>query len=157
MLIVFVSACSSIENFEKPEADLIGYVMDKSEKRMLVISKEPQNFNDTGGLEEFYDATWLSNVSDDIEIGKLVKVWYKGGVAESYPSQAELGKYEIIEAQKPKGADLSIDQVIRDALKTKEQLVAIRSIHYSRENDQWAIEFKQIFEEDDFIVRIEDK
>ena len=156
ILIVLSSACSTVDTSEQ-EPDLIGYVMEKTEDRMLVVSQEPQDFSQTGGVKEFYNATWLSNVQADIAIGELVKVWFEGGVAESYPSQTKLGKFEIIKTERPEGADLSTDQVIRKALMELEQLVAIRSLQYDREKDRWDIEFKTIFEEEDLTIHVKDE
>lgn len=156
MSLVFVVACSSTDQIDQREADLIGYVMEKTDHGMLVISKEPQDFSETGGVSEFYEATWLSNVPDHIEIGELVSVWYEGSVAESYPGQAKLGKVDVIQADILKGADLSAAEVIRAALKINGQTAAVRSIHYEHEDDQWEIVFKDLMSEDVFTIQVED-
>src|SRR5690625_1173771 len=80
----------------KPGADgephIHGYVMEKADGRILVISKEAQDFSDTGGISNFYDAIFLRNAPDDVEVGHEVRVWYDGPVEESYPAGGGVGK-----------------------------------------------------------------
>ncbi|MGP4077256.1 DUF3221 domain-containing protein [Halobacillus sp. K22] len=64
-LLFFVAGCSGVLK-EKPYIE--GYVTDKEDGRILVVSPEPKDANDNGNAD-FYDALWGSDAPDRIEIG----------------------------------------------------------------------------------------
>ena len=76
--------------------------------RILVVDPVAQDFSDTGGIEEFYNAIWFSNAPQEVEPGNKVEVWFDI-VAESYPGQSEALDIKIIQEEVPEGADLSPD------------------------------------------------
>lgn len=123
-----------------------GYVVGKEAGRILVVDSTPKDFSSTGGLSEFYNAIWFSNVEESIEIGDKVQVWYDI-VAESYPGQAEAIKTAIIETQKTDDSDLTEAQAIQRALLSDEissqNISVILSTAYDAANDKWTVNIKQ--------------
>lgn len=153
---IFLISCSSSHQGDLENADLIGYVIDKTEQGMLVVSEEPIDFSETGGKSEYYEATWLSETPDDIEIGELVAVWFDGPVAESYPMQATLGQIKVVSKEPPDGADLSVAEALREAIDIQGQTAAIKEIFYDQELDRWSITFKDLMSENESTIFVED-
>ncbi|WP_017754731.1 YobA family protein [Calidifontibacillus oryziterrae] len=123
-----------------------GYVVGKENGRILVIDPIPQDFSSSGGISEFYNAIWFSNVDDNIEIGEKVQVWFDI-VAESYPGQAEATKTAVMETEKPGNSDLTEAQAIQRALQSDEissqNITVILTTDYDATNDKWKVEVKQ--------------
>jgi hypothetical protein len=55
----------------------------------------------TGGVKEFFDAVWISNIPQDVKVGQKVQVWFEGAVATSYPGQAMTNKISILPSNEP--------------------------------------------------------
>jgi len=142
------------------EPGITGYVMQRDNDRILVISQAPKDFSANGGVKEFYDAIWFSKAPKDVKIGDRVKVWYEY-VAESYPGQSEVKHIEVIASQKPDGADLTESEVLSKALKSKEvnagETIVAKSISYDAEADVWKVEMKEVMGEKIYNLQIEDK
>lgn len=150
---IFILGCGPNQDNEVPdsiqsdapdyEAGITGYIMDKRDGRILVVSPEKQDFSSTGGMSEFYDAIWFSKPPDTAEIGMKVKVWYEI-VLQSYPGQAEVTHLEIIPSPKPKGAKLTESEALAKALSTQRinRVVTVKSIEYSSKSNEWIIELK---------------
>ena len=111
-----VVACGIEGADEQSEADIIGYVLDKTDGSIFVVSKQTQDFSANDGLDEYYDAIWLSDAPKHIEIGEQVKIWYDGPVQESYPMGGKVGKLEVVLGNKHEGADWSEAQAIAKAI-----------------------------------------
>lgn len=146
---------------EDQYSSMVGYVMDvDSAGRILVVDPVAQDFSDTGGIEEFYNAIWFSNAPQEVEPGNKVEVWFDI-VAESYPGQSEALDIKIIQEEVPEGADLSPDQALNRLLTQEEvnRLVVVKSIRYQKEQDQWMILLKEILFEDSEVLEytVEDK
>lgn len=170
ILVLFLTqlllGCSSnnISDDEKKapsgEAGIIGYVMQKDNERILVISQAAQDFSSTGGVKEYYDAIWFSNAPKDVEVGDKVKVWYDI-VAESYPGQSEAKHIEVISSQKPNGANLTESEALNKALESEEikanDLTVLKSIVYNKQTDRWNVELKEIWSEKTYNVQVTDK
>lgn len=124
------------------EPGMTGYVMAKEDERILVVDPVSQDFSSTGGVNEFYDAIWFSNIPEEIKEGDKVKVWFDA-VAESYPGQSEAISIEVIVAPRPDGADLDESEAINKALHSGEINTSwptvLKSIKYNKEADAWDI------------------
>ncbi len=156
---VSVTGCDIGKVQQPPEepAGMEGYVTDIEENRILVVSIETEDFSDRGGVEEFYNAIWFSNVSDGIKAGDFVKVWFDA-VAESYPGQSKAIHVEVVQEQKPEGANLSKSEALNKALRShKKGGYAVRSILYDQETDKWNIRLKAVMGEKEYDIDIEDK
>src|SRR5690554_5936266 len=69
-------------------SSMVGYIMDiDSGGRILVVDPVAQDFSNTGGVDEFYNAIWFSDAPQEVELGERVEVWFDA-VAESYPGQS---------------------------------------------------------------------
>lgn len=166
LLTLSLLGCNSnnIRDDEKkaPSVDpgIIGYVMQKDNKRILVISQRAQDFSSTGGVNEYYDAIWFSNAPNAVEVGDKVKVWYDI-VAESYPGQSEAKHIEVISSQKPNGANLTESEALKKALASEKikakDLTVLKSIVYDKQADRWNVELKEIWSDKIDIIQIEDK
>jgi hypothetical protein len=141
------------------EAGIIGYVMDKQNEGILVVSHEAQDFSSTGGVEAYYNAIWFSNAPKDIRVGDQVKVWYDF-VRESYPGQSEIKHIEVVSSSKADGADLTESEALSEALTSPQiksnGLYAVKSIAYDKQADIWNIEIKEIGEENSYHIQIQD-
>lgn len=153
ILMMVIASCSN----EDEEPTIIGYVIDKLDNQMLVVSKDPQDFSDDGGIAEYYDAISLSEVPVEVNVGELVKVWVEGPIAESYPMQAKAGKVEIVNIANPDGADMTQSEVIQQAIEEVDRTVAIRNIKFDKEADIWKLELREIIDESVFEVEISDE
>ena len=144
------------------EPGMTGYVMAKENERILVVDPVSQDFSSTGGVNEFYDAIWFSNIPEEIKEGDKVKVWFDA-VAESYPGQSEAIKIEVVPATRPNGADLDESEAINKALHSGEITTSwptvLKSIKYNKETDTWDIEMRETIGEQlqTFNIQIKDE
>jgi len=156
---VFLWGCTIGEQQEIPDTEpgIIGYVMDMSDGRILVISSEVQDFSATGGIEEFYNAIWFSKAPENIKIGDQVRVWFDS-VAESYPGQSEVKHIEVMPEEKPDGADLSESEAINKAVISYEKHhLAVKSLVFIKESDKWQIKLKDVMNDLEYDIEIEDE
>jgi hypothetical protein len=142
------------------EPGIVGYVMQKENERILVISQESRDFSANGGVKEYYDAIWFSNVPKDIKVGEKVKVWYDF-VRESYPGQSEVKDIEVVSSEKPKGAKLTEAEVLLMALTSQEvkvsDLLVVKEIEYDSQAARWNVELKEIWSDKIVRIQISDK
>jgi hypothetical protein len=165
---IFILGCGPIQENEVSdsiqsdapdyEAGITGYIMDKRDGRILVVSPEKKDFSSTGGMSEFYDAIWFSNPPNIAEIGMEVKVWSEL-VLQSYPGQAEVTHLEIIPSPKPKGAKLTESEALAKALSTQRinRVLTVKSIEYSSKSNEWFIELKDTNDYEVITLRVKDK
>ncbi|MPW27231.1 DUF3221 domain-containing protein [Alkalibaculum sp. M08DMB] len=141
LLLLSLSGC-------KGDPGMIGYVIQRENDRILVVDTIAQDFSETGGLDEFYNAIWFANAPEDVNIGDKVKVWFDI-VAESYPGQSTVKYIEVVNFEKPSGANLSETEALHKVLTSDEnninQLVAVSSIEYNRDTGKWKIILKDIW------------
>ena len=155
-LLIFLFAGCSVDQTDgvpgasDKEPGMTGYVMAKENERILVVDPVSQDFSSTGGVNEFYDAIWFSNIPEEIKEGDKVKVWFDA-VAESYPGQSEAIKIEVVPASRPDGADLDESAAINKALYSGEITTSwptvLKSIEYNKETDTWKISIRETVEE----------
>lgn len=145
---------------EKPGIE--GYVVKTEANKILVVSSEPKDYSSTGGVKEFYDAIWFSNVSKDVELGQKVKVWFKT-IEESYPGKSQANKVSILPSKKPEGANLSDAEVIKQFFTTESDIIkglsvpVIKAVAYDRKSDHWNIHLQDVDGESDLKFQVIDK
>lgn len=136
---------SKTQDTKKNEPGIMGYVVDKENGRILVVSSEAQDFSSNGGVSEFYEAIWFSNAPDDINIGDKVSVWFNI-VLESYPGQSEIQDIKVIPGEKPEGANLNESEALYRALTSTEMdftfFPVVKSIEYNNASKEWTIQLK---------------
>lgn len=142
-------------------SSMVGYIMDiDSGGRILVVDPVAQDFSNTGGVDEFYNAIWFSDAPQEVELGERVEVWFDA-VAESYPGQSGVKDLEVITEEVPEGANLSPTQALNRLLTQEEgsRFTAVQSIPYDKEQDQWTIRLKELMTEDPQVLEytIEDE
>lgn len=148
MLMVLLIGCNSISEPLNSQS-MTGYVMDREGERILVVDDEAQDFSSTGGVSEFYNAIWFSKAPSEIKEGDFVKVWFDM-VAESYPGQSEAIKVEVVEQEKPKGANLTKSEALHKLLTSdefKKDLYGVSSIEYNEKEDTWNIALKNLLDD----------
>ncbi|NOU68777.1 DUF3221 domain-containing protein [Paenibacillus sp. LMG 31461] len=140
-----------------------GYITKVENNRILVVSSKPKNYSSTGGVKEFYDAVWVSNVPNEVKVGQQVQVWFQGGVLTSYPGQARSAKISFITSEKPINATLLEEQVVEQAINTQAYaditIFVIKEVKYDESADKWQIRFKNgklNTEEQEQIIEIPD-
>lgn len=155
---IVLAACTT-----KKDPDIHGYVLERINGNIFVVSKHAHDFSENGGVSEFYDAIVLDNAPSDVDVGHEVRVWYKGPVRESYPLGGSVGSLEIVEIAKPEGANLTREEAIKKALETiiESNFIAITEVEFDDQNHTWKISYKPIeYYEDEppelQIVEIED-
>ena len=149
-------------DFNETKPGISGYIVSKEGGRILVVSSEPKDFSDTGGLKEFYEAVFVSNVQQEVKIGQKVSVWFDGPILESFPAQAKAKNISVFPSKKPDGADLSESEVIRMALEkldqSKEIIPAIKAVSYDEKSDTWDVLIKDtMFENKEYQVQVKDR
>lgn len=157
LLAVSLLGCSSDNS--KDEAGITGYVMNKENDRILVVSSEAQDFSANGGVNEFYNAIWFSKAPKDIKTGEKVMVWFDI-VAESYPGQSEVKEIAIVPSQLPEGASLTEADALNKALASEaieNQVLAVKSIEYNSQEDSWNIKLKETLSDKVYDIKVEDK
>jgi hypothetical protein len=152
IVLALLSACGIIgegTGSANDEPGITGYVMAVEGERILVVATEAQDFSDTGGVNEFYDAIMFANVPEDIRIGDKVHVWYDE-VAESYPGQSTAKRIEKVPPVHPEGADLTDSDVLHHVLTTNEivGVAAVQSIDYDPQADTWTVKIKDVMMDD---------
>lgn len=160
LLLLLVSGCNNSFSFFRSNPDITGYVMDKYDDAILVINTEAKDFSQTGGVEEFYEAVWVSNITESVNLGDQVEVWFEGGVAESYPDQAEMGQLNVIESPVPEGADFSESKALSIALSEEgfeTESLAVRSITYDDAEGLWRIELRDVHSYEDYVILVYDE
>jgi hypothetical protein len=136
------------------------YVMELSNKRMLVVASVPAVFGKNGGDPDFFSAIYFQfpDASKKLKVGQRVIVEASGPIMESYPGQGTALYVEVLPEYKPEGADLSESQVIEKSLNTlKDQqgVVAVRDVSFDEDLDEWSISLKQ--NENNFEVKVKDR
>lgn len=158
MLLLAVSFAGCLGNTPNTDPGMTGYVMQRDAERILVIDTEAQDFSETGGIDEFYNAIWFSDAPDNIVIGENVNVWFDV-VADSYPGQAKAEHIEVIPSEKPDNADLTEAEALHKALMSLESdagNLVVRSIEYEDEDKLWTIELKELWEEGTRTIEVDD-
>ncbi|MBU8907691.1 DUF3221 domain-containing protein [Desertibacillus haloalkaliphilus] len=135
------------DNEEIANPDIVGYVTNKRENHILVVSIEAQDFSETGGADEFYDASWVSttHVDEEVDIGERVEVWFDGGVNESYPTQAAAKQINILESNQPKGAEMTEQEAIAQVIAQLDDAdehtaIIVKKVSFNPETLLWEIE-----------------
>lgn len=145
---------------EKPGIE--GYIVKTEENEILVVSSESKDYSSTGGVKDFYNAIWFSNVSKDVELGQKVQVWFKT-IAESYPGKSQASKIVILPSKKPEGANLSDAEVIKQFFTTESDIIkglsipVIKAVLYDRKSDHWNIHLQDANEKSDLKFQVTDK
>jgi len=165
-LLIFLFAGCSVDQPDgvpaapDKEPGMTGYVMAKDNERILVVDPVSQDFSSTGGVNEFYDAIWFSNIPEEIKEGDKVKVWFDA-VAESYPGQSEAIRIEVLPAPMPDGADLDESAAINKALHSGEITTSwptvLKSIEYNKGTDTWEISIIEMVEEPEKTLNLQIK
>ena len=136
------------------------YVMNKKDNRILVVSTEKKDFSSTGGVKEYYDATWLSNITNEIKIGQQVQFEIDGMVLDSYPGQAKAKEVSVVPILKPEASRLSVDEAVNHALTSSEvdrnKVMVVISIRYYQESKVWEIDLKETMGDREFTIRVND-
>lgn len=156
LLILLVSGCSA----DIPDTDpgMTGYVMKTEGGRILVVDPVAQDFSSTGGIDEFYNAIWFSNVPDSISEGDKVNVWFDV-VAESYPGQSEALAVEVLPSPRLDRANLNESEALHKALAAQEPdtaVAVVKSIKYEEEIGIWIIELQDVFSGEGHTIEVED-
>jgi len=148
VLMALLAGCNS-KNENPDSQSMTGYVMDKEGERILIVDDDTQDFSSTGGVKEFYNAIWFSEAPSEIREGDFVEVWFDMG-AESFPGQSQAIKVEVVEQEKPKGADLTKSEALHKLLTSdefKKDLYGVSSIKYNEKEDTWNIALKNLLDD----------
>ncbi len=161
LVAVGLVACniSAEKQNEHKKPDIFGYILDKSGQSIFVVSKDAEDFSDNDGVDEYYDAIWLSDAPKNLKIGQLVKVWYDGPIQESYPAGGKVGEIEVVTVANTKGAILKETEALKKAVEIRKPNgnLAVRSIEFDKVEKTWEIEWKQIPYGDGLTTEVNDE
>lgn len=93
LIIVLLTACTPMT---PPDGE--GYILEVSDGSILVIDAQilDKSWNDI--FEEYTgSAIQLSTRKKNLKPGQRIRYWVNGGVNDSYPSQAEAKRIEVID------------------------------------------------------------
>jgi hypothetical protein len=151
----------SIDNELQPSSEYMTkgyYVMDKKDNKILVVSTERQNFSATGGMDEYYDAVWLSDAPEEIEIGQQVQFEIDGMMLQSYPGQARAKTVLATAIQDPEASELSVEEALRRALISGEvegnKVLVVLSIRHFENSDSWEIDLKNTMNGGEYTIKV---
>lgn len=127
-LIFLLTGCSNIE----------GFIVDKEEGKILVVSTNSNDPNNSKDRAVDYPAVWISTNEKKYELGQKVKAYYDS-MEESYPGQTTSNWINILKSTKPSKADLSEQDVIQVLLDEDLQIPVIKEIIYQDNKDYWDV------------------
>lgn len=146
LILLLLTGCSNVE----------GFIVDKDEGKILVVSNNPNNPDSSKHRAEDYPAVWISTNEKKYELGQKVKAYYDS-IEESYPGQTTSHRIKILKSTKPSNADLSVQEVIQVLLNENDdlQIPVIKELTYQDNEDHWEITVMNNDEELYFLI--EDK
>lgn len=152
----------SIQQLASAELKSDGYyVMNKRDNNILLVSTKRQDFSATGGVNEFYDAIWLSNVTGNIEIGQKVQFEVDGVVLQSYPGQAQAKNVSVLIVPQPKKAKLTTEEALKRALLSDQveenNVMVLKSIKFNVQSAEWQINLKDTIFEQEYNFTVNDQ
>ncbi len=159
LTLLILTGCNSMTTVFRGTPNITGYVMDKNDEAILVVSTEPEDFSQSGGNERFFDAVWASNAPDNVAIGEEVSIWFEGGVNQSYPAQAAIGELNTLSSPTPGGADLSEAEALNKALTQEEfvdDILTLQSISYDNDEDEWTVVLEETNSYEEHTLQVED-
>ncbi|MGP4076820.1 DUF3221 domain-containing protein [Halobacillus sp. K22] len=126
------------ENPSPPE--ITGFVMEQKEDQILVVAPLDSDSDSNP------NAMWVSDAPKDRWVGKQVEVWVKGGVRESFPTQAEAEQVTVLEMSQVEGADMEAPEALSKALMEiqGDKLLAVKLILYREEEDKWEVQLTRL-------------
>jgi hypothetical protein len=158
----WLPAGPSIKKLASPELKSDGYyVMNKKDNSILLVSTTRQDFSATGGVNEFYDAIWLSNVPGNIDIGQKVQFEVDGVVLQSYPGQAQAKNVSVLTVPKPEKAKLTTEEALKRALLSDQVeengVMVLKSIRFNVQSAEWQINIKDTIFEQEYNLTVDDQ
>lgn len=75
-----------------------GYILEVAEDRVLVLEEPFANQSWTDIMEDYDgEAIWLNTRTPNLKPGQKIRYTIKGGINESYPSQADAKVIQVLE------------------------------------------------------------
>ncbi|WP_178025420.1 YobA family protein [uncultured Paenibacillus sp.] len=97
VMIMVCAGCASgpqSANFMEGE----GYILEVAEDRVLVVEEPFANQGWTDIMEDYSgEAIWLRTRTPNLKPGQKIRYTIKGGIDESYPSQADAKVIQVLE------------------------------------------------------------
>ncbi|MCD8509923.1 MAG: YobA family protein [Bacillus sp. (in: Bacteria)] len=138
---------------------IVGYVteIDELGERILVVASEAKDYSATGGDPEFYDAIWFSGAPGGVEVGSQAKVWFDE-VMTSYPGQSTAKELQVVRPLHPSGASRPQQEVIREALETKDfsGVSIVLNVVFDGDAGVWRVDLKDGITGEEVQVKVED-
>ncbi|MBM7096115.1 hypothetical protein JSY36_10135 [Bacillus sp. H-16] len=72
--IITLTGCGT--NDEDPYMFMEAYIIEKEDDTVLAVAPGSQDFSETGGVSEDYEAINFSGAGDDVLVGDYVKIEY---------------------------------------------------------------------------------
>ncbi|OAB40378.1 DUF3221 domain-containing protein [Paenibacillus antarcticus] len=99
MMVILIAGCSSKEGsaINRSPSEGEGFILEVTENRILVVEKKYMNMTWKDIMDEYVgEAIWLRTNTRNLKSGQKIHYKIKGGIDESYPSQAEAHKIKIV-------------------------------------------------------------
>lgn len=111
----------------------------------IIVAVDNQSILASSGSLTFYKTP---EVPHKLEVGQRVQIEITGGVLESYPAQAGAKYIEVLPEYVPDNAKLTEREVVKKAIEMVGEPLAIQSIQYDAERDEWKIVFLNVEQEE---------
>lgn len=151
-IMIALAGCFNLVNRDQK---ITGYVVEKSNNNILVVSETSEDLSENGGVPEFYEMIWFSNVADEINLGDKIDIWYNS-VDQSYPAKSTIKRFNIHKSNQPDGALLTESEVLKQVLTNlaiqPNQLFAIQSVQFNKVSQIWLIHFMEIWTEETLTI-----
>ncbi|MGW9125927.1 DUF3221 domain-containing protein [Paenibacillus chitinolyticus] len=165
LLVIFVLVClpgckespKSLESPEQSKSTFTGYVAEKDTKanRALLVSNSESSLM---GNEKIYDADWISGIANQVNVGEKVTVEITGMIMTSYPGQTSGTFLSKEKPEKPEGAVLEPEEVLRRAFHQEEtRIPTVKKISLDNEKNVWNVTLYDNSLHKDIEVVIEDR
>ncbi|NBI28991.1 DUF3221 domain-containing protein [Chengkuizengella marina] len=164
LILLTLSACSEEMNNDKGliKVDIQGEFITKIEnEKILVVSNIPQDFSSSGGVKEYYNATWLYNVESSdlktLKIGQKVEYTTKGLTMTTYPGSVELDEIKIVKMKSPTTTNLTVEEVIREAINRSPQIEVfiLKDLTFDEDRQKWLVQFMDGLEKESKKMNLE--
>ncbi|MFD7524105.1 hypothetical protein [Paenibacillus chitinolyticus] len=138
-LLVCITGCSHINTKENTKGTMSGFVVQKdldSNSSLIVSDTKTSSKNNN----KIYEAAWISGIGDKTNIGEKVTIETTAFSLMSYPKQTSGEFLSKEKFEKPEGAILEPEEVLKKVFEQKNDKVpSVEKISFDKEKKIWNI------------------
>ncbi|RXZ77457.1 DUF3221 domain-containing protein [Paenibacillaceae bacterium] len=99
LMMILLAGCSfeEVSSINRSPNEGEGFILEVTENRILVVENKYMNKTWEDIMDEYVgEAIWLTTNTRNLKPGQKIHYKIKGGINESYPSQAEAKEVKIV-------------------------------------------------------------